>query len=214
MKTPLNLKTLKNHLTYNWWKYLLALVAGTFLVDMLFTVTSPRIPDNKRVDFYIYGYSNSQALADYMDNVRETEMSDMETLTFNTLSMDNTYGPMQLTTYISVGEGDLYYIPREEYLSLASGGAFYPLEEDEELMAMFDEAGLNRRRGWRTIDDTDETHLFGIPADLLPGLMNYCYTEDGYIAVLYGGGNIENTMKFLRILVRDMLTAPESAADR
>ena len=90
MKTPLNLKTLKNHLTYNWWKYLLALVAGTFLVDMLFTITSPRIPDDKRVDFYIYGYSNSQALADYMDNVRETEMSDMETLTFNTLSMDNT----------------------------------------------------------------------------------------------------------------------------
>ncbi len=212
MKTPLNAKTLKNHLSYNWWKYLLAIIAGTFLVDLLFTVTAPKIPAEKEVQFFIYGYSNSEALTAYMDRIHETEMSDMESVTFSTLTMDSTYGPMQLTTYIAVGEGDLYYIPREEFLSYASGGAFCPLENDEELMEMFNAAGMNLRRGWRTLDGSDESHLFGIPADLLPGLMNYCYAEDGYLAVIVSGGNIENTMKFLRILVRDTISQAESVS--
>lgn len=212
MKTPLNAKTLKNHLSYNWWKYLLAIIAGTFLVDLLFTVTAPKIPAEKEVQFFIYGYSNSEALTAYMDRIHETEMSDMESVTFSTLTMDSTYGPMQLTTYIAVGEGDLYYIPREEFLSYASGGAFCPLENDEELMEMFNAAGMNLRRGWRTLDGSDESHLFGIPADLLHGLMNYCYAEDGYLAVIVSGGNIENTMKFLRILVRDTISQAESVS--
>ena len=229
MKTPVNAKTLKNHLTYSWWKYLLVLFAGTFLVDLLFTVTAPQTPEELKVEFYIYGHADTQGLEEYINKIHETEMSDMESVTYTTLTMDATYGPgtrgcghlsadqaaeeiarMQLTTYIAVNQGDLYYLPREDYLSLASNGAFLPLEEDEELMAMLEEAGVNLRRGWRTVNDTDETHLFGIPADLLPGLARYCYTEDGYLSVLYGCGNNENTLKLLRILVRDNLTAPET----
>ena len=211
MKTHLNAKALKNHLTYNWWKYLLAVLAGTFLVDLLFTVTAPKIPEEKRVDFYVYGYTNEEALMVYMDKVHEEEMADMESVKCVTLTMDSTYGPMQLTTYISVGEGDLYLLPRDEFLSLSSSGAFCALEEDEEMMAMFDAAGKNLRRGWRTVDDLNETHLFGIPLDLHPGLSQYCYAEDGYLAVLLRGGNTENTMKFLRILVRDMIDPVETS---
>ena len=42
--------------------------------------------------------------------------------------------------------------------------------------------------------------------------MNYCYAEDGYLAVIVSGGNIENTMKFLRILVRDTISQAESVS--
>ena len=211
MKTVLNAKTLKDHLAYNWWKYLLALIAGIFLVDLLFTVTAPRVPENKKVDFYIYGYTDSAALSDYLARVHEAEMADMESVSCNALTMDETYGPMQLTTFIYVGEGDLYLLPREEFLSLASSGAFLPLEGDSELMALCDGAGLNLRRGWRTAENEDTAHLYGIPADLLPGLASYCFTPDGYLAVLSYGGNTENTVKLLRILVRDTLTAPEAS---
>ena len=210
MNTPITARSLKHHFHYNWWKYLIVLLAGTFLVDLLFTVTAPQTPEELKVEFYIYGYADTQGLEEYINKIHETEMSDMESVTYTTLTMDATYGPMQLTTYIAVNQGDLYYLPREDYLSLASNGAFLPLEEDEELMAMLEEAGVNLRRGWRTVNDTDETHLFGIPADLLPGLARYCYTEDGYLSVLYGCGNNENTLKLLRILVRDNLTAPET----
>ena len=210
MKTPINAKTLKHHFAYHWWAYLLVLLAGTFLVNLLFTVTEPRIPEDKRVDFYIYGYSDEPALNTYMENVREKEMPDMEIMSSVTFYPDSTYGPMQLVTHMAAQEGDLYCLNREDFLSYSASEAFLPLEDDAELMALFTEAGLDLRRGWRTLPDSDETHLYGIPADLLPGLDKYCYAENGYLCVLSTGGNTENTLKFLRILCRDTLSVPEA----
>ena len=214
MKTPINAETLKHHFTYSWWKYLLVLIAGIFLVNLLFTVTTPRIPEDKKVDFYIYGLSDADAVSAYMERVRVNEMPDMESMTSSTLYKDDTYGAMQLTTYMAAAEGDLYLLPRDEFLSYSAGGAFLPLEDDEELMAIFNEAGINLRRGWRTLSESDETHLYGIPTDTVPGLYSMCYTENGYLSVLSYGGNTENTLKFLRILCRDMLTAPEAPAEQ
>ena len=55
MRTPVNGRTLRQHFTYNWWKYLLVIACGIFLVDLLFTVTAPRTPEDKKVEFYVYG---------------------------------------------------------------------------------------------------------------------------------------------------------------
>ena len=179
MKTPVNKQSLKHHFTYNWWKYLFVLIAGIFLVDLLFTVTTPKIPEDKRIDFYVYGYVNGDSLGEYMEEIRQHDLPDVEYTSCISLSVDDTYGAMQLTTYIAAQEGDLYLLPRDEFLSLSSAGAFLPLEDDEELMAVFNEAGINLRRGWRTDSDTGETHLYGIPLDFLPGLSQYCYAADG-----------------------------------
>ena len=35
MKTPINAETLRHHFTYSWWKYVLVLVAGIFLVNLI-----------------------------------------------------------------------------------------------------------------------------------------------------------------------------------
>ena len=212
MKTPVNKYTLRNHFTYNWWKYLLAILAGTVLVSLLFTVTAPRVPDNKKVEFYIYGLADAKALDAYMNRVHEEDLPDMEVVSALTMIQDENYGPMQLTTYIAVGEGDVYLLPRDEFISMAGSGAFLPLERDEALMAFFTDAGIDLRRGWRTLADSDETHLYGIPADLLPSLSTLCYAKNGYLAVLLNGGNTDNTLRFLRRLCRDMIAEPEGAA--
>lgn len=209
MKTPVNSRTLKHHITYSWWKYLLVILGGIFLVDLLFTVTTPRIPEEKKIEFYIYGLSNQEAVDGYMNSVREKELPEMESMRSVSLVQDSTYGPMQLIAYISAREGDLYLLPREDFLSLSASGAFLPLEEDAELMAIFTEAGIDLKRGWRTLSDSDETHLYGIPADVLPGTQAMCYTENGYLSLLAMGGNTENTLKFFRTFCRDMLIPPE-----
>lgn len=210
MKTPINAETLRHHFTYSWWKYVLVLVAGIFLVNLIFTVTTPRIPEDKRVDFYIYGLSDSESLNAYMEKIRSEEMPDMEIMTSLTMFPNDAYGPMQLMTYMSAQEGDVFLLTRDEFLSYASSGAFLPLEDDEELMGIFNEAGIDLRRGWRTLADSDETHLYGIPADMLPGLNALCYADNGFLTVTVYNGNQENVMKFLRILCRDMLIAPET----
>ncbi len=211
MKTPVNARTLKNHFTYSWWKYLLVLLAGIFLVNLIFTVTAPRIPEDKKVEFYICGLADEQKLTSYLENVRLSEMPDMESLTYVTLYQEETYGVMQLMTHMAAHEGDIYLMRRDDFLSYAANGVFKPLEDDEELMSFFADAGVDLRRGWRTLSESDETHLYGIPADVLPGLSYMCYADNGYLAVLDFNGNDENSMKFLRILCRDMITAPEPA---
>ena len=210
MKTPINAETLRHHFTYSWWKYILVLIGGIFLVNLILTVTTPRIPEDKRVDFYIYGLSDSESLNAYMEKIRSEEMPDMEIMTSLTMFPNDAYGPMQLMTYMSAQEGDVFLLTRDEFLSYASSGAFLPLEDDEELMGIFNEAGIDLRRGWRTLADSDETHLYGIPADMLPGLNALCYADNGFLTVTVYNGNQENVMKFLRILCRDMLVAPEA----
>ena len=215
MKTPVTSKSLREHFTYNWWVYLLIALLAFGLVDLLYTVTAYRSPRDKTIGFYVYGYVNDTGMSAYMDNIRETEMSDMEEMSSVMLAMDDTYGPMQLMTYLSAGEGDVYMLPREQFLNYSMSGSMAPLENDTELMALFDAAGVNLQSGWRKETETGENHLYGIPQDKLPGLIQYAYAQDGFLCVPLTGGNQENAMKFLRILCRDMLTAPpeETAAD-
>ena len=211
MKTPVNRRTLRQHLTYNWWKYILFLVIGIFGVDLLYTVTAPRIPDDKKVDFFIYGNVNTEKMDEYTEKVRSEEMPDLETIQVVTLYMDEQYGSMQLMTYIAASEGDLYLLSRENYLSLASEGAFVALESDPELMETLN--GVDLQRGWRKNTETGENHLYGIPQDKLPGLIQYAYCENGFLCVLHSNKNENNALTFLNILCRDMLNTenPESS---
>ena len=205
MKTPINSRTLKQHLAYSWWKYLLVAVLAFGLVDLLYSVTAYRSPADKRVEFYVYGQMDQEKLTAYMENVRKTKMEDMEVMTPLQLLDDGYYGSMQLMTYMAVGEGDVYLLPRDEFVTGASGGSFLPLEEDKELMALFDEAGISLQNGWRKNTETGENHLCGIPQNKLPGLSRYATATDGYLCVIVNGGNDANALKFLRILCRDML---------
>ena len=205
MKTPVTSGTLKQHLTYNWWKYILIVLLAFGLVDLLYSVTSYRPPREKTVGFYVYGYMNEEGLSAYMDNVRDTEMPDMEEMLPQLLVDDASYGPMQLMTYLAAGEGDLYLLPREQFLSYAANGSLIQLEDDAELLALFDTAGVNLQSGWRRNTETGETHLYGIPQDKIPGLGQYAYAQDGYLCLIITSRNQENAMKFLRILCRDMI---------
>ncbi len=212
MKTPVNARTLKHHFTYNWWMYLMVVLVSLLLVPLVFDVTEPPVPEEKKVLVYIYGLTDEEAFNAYMESVRLRELPEMESMHSVSLVPDDTYGSMQLVTYMAAHEGDLYILPRDEFLSFASSGAFVPLEDDEVLMSLFSGAGVDLKRGWRTLSDSDERHLYGIPADTLPGLGRLCYVNNGYLAVMAYGGNTENTMVFFRALCRDMLNDPEAAA--
>ena len=209
MKTPVTSVRLKQHLTYNWWKYLLIVLVAVGLVDLLYSVTAYRPPREKTVGFYIYGYMDEAGLTAYLDQVRETEMADVEEMKPLMLTTDSAYGPMQLMTYLAAGEGDVYLLPREEFLNYAANGNLVPLEDDAELIALFDSAGISLQNGWRRETETGETHLYGIPQDKLPGLSQYAWAQDGYLCMIITGANQDNAFKFMRILCRDMIPEPE-----
>ena len=213
MKTPVTSRTLKQHITYNCWKYLLILLLSFGLVDLLYSVTAYRPPREKTLGLYVYGYTAEEALNGYLDNIRETQMPDMETISSVMMTTDDTYGPMQLMTYMAAGEGDLYLLPREQFLNYASSGSLVPLEDDTELVSVFDAAGISLQSGWRRNTETGETHLYGIPQSKLPGLDQYAYAQDGYLCQLITGGNAENASKLLHILCRDMIAEPQQESE-
>ena len=208
MKTPVNAESLRHHLAYNWWKYLLILAVGFGLVDLVYSVTAYRPPREKTLGLYICGLSDDAKLTAYLDGVRETELSDMEMLSAQTLLQGDAYSSMQLTTYLAAGEGDIYAFTREDFLAFAERGALVPLEGDEELTGIFDSAGVSLQSGWRRETETGETHLYGIPLDKLPGFSQYIYVQDGFLAMTVTGGNAENAGILMRILCRDMIAAP------
>ncbi len=208
MKTPVTARSLKQHFTYNWWKYLLIILLTFGAVDLFYSVTAYRPPEEKKIELYVYGLMNEEKLSAYMDKVRQTEMADMEEMTPVQMTDDATYGPMQLMTYLAAREGDLYLLPREQYISIAQSEALLPLESDQELMDLFNAEGLSLQSGWRRSTETGESHLYGIPQSRIPGLSQYAWAQDGFLGVLAMGGNTENALKFLRILCRDMIPEP------
>ena len=65
MNTPITRESLKDHFSYNWWKYLLVVVTAYFVfgprpIGLLYTVTT-HTPPEKEVSFYVYGQINEKA---------------------------------------------------------------------------------------------------------------------------------------------------------
>lgn len=205
MKTPVNRQALRQHLTYSWWKYALVIVLSAFLVNLYYTMTAYHSPPEKKIELYVYGYGNQDKIDALMEEIRVSEMPDMEDMHSALLATDETYGIMQLTTYVGAAEGDVYILPRNNFVSMASSGAWAPLENDAELMALLTEAGINLQSGWRRESDSGESHLFGIPVSSLPGLSEYLSVDNGFVCVLITNGNQENVMRFLRILSQRMI---------
>ena len=213
MKTPVTGKSLHDHLTYSWWKYVLFTVLAVFSVNLYYSVSTYRSPEEKKVEMYIYGLADEKGLNDYMTRIRLTDMPDMEEMSARMLMTDTQYGPMQLTTYIAAGEADIYLLPSEQFKSMAGEKAFLPLESDTELMGIFEKAGASLRSGWRRDPDDGEDHIYGLPLSALPGLDRYCYVENGYVCVLYANRNTENVLKFLRILCTEMVNPPAAVPE-
>ena len=213
MKTPINKQTLRQHLTYSWWKYLLMAALAFGAVDLLYTMTAYRVPEEKKVEFYVYGYADETKLNDYLEALRLSEMPDQEEISCQVMLDDGNYGPMQLMTYVAAHEGDVYLLSRDEFLSMASSGALMALEEDEALMDIFNSENISLQNGWRKNTESGETHLYGIPYDKLPGLAPYCYAQNGYLCVMISNLNDDNVMKFTRLLCREMIVPPPEAQE-
>ena len=207
MKTPMNAQTLRQHLTYSWWKYALVIILGALAVNLYYTTSAYRAPESAKVELYIYGVGDEPALSEYVAGIQAEKMPEVEEMNARIIVPDTTYGSMMLTTYIAAAEGDIYLLPRDNFVSLASQGAFLPLEDEEALMAVFNEREISLQSGWRRNPEAGVNHLYGIPVSKLPGLSRYVAVENGYLAVLYTNGNTENVLEFLRILCEDMLDA-------
>ncbi len=215
MKTPINWANLKKHMTYNWWKYILAIVLAGFGVDMLFTITRYVVPDEKKVEIYAYGYMAEDPFNEYLKSIWEEETPEMESVSAMAIMPDDQYGDMVLQVRLMANEGDIYILPREQFMNTSDSGFMMDLESDTEIAAFLQEKGMSLQTGRRIVEGQTEPHLYGIPVSQLPGLQDYVATaEDGYVCIYVANGNDENVHRIFRRLLRDMAEEPAEITEK
>ena len=212
MKTAITPEKLKDHLHYNWWKYVLLVVLTLSTWSIFFEVTAYRPPEDKKLQILVYGLGDSQEAQLWLDTVRQRDFPDQEEFVVEYLTPDGTYGSMVLSTRIIAGDGDLLILPRDMAQSFMAEGFYVPLEEAEDVLALCEAAGINVERGWRRNTETGERHLLAIPVSGIPRVRGWLYNtaEDYYLGVRVAGGNNDNAMALLRIFLQEAAsgTAP------
>lgn len=212
MKTPVTKEKIQNHFSYSLWKYALLAVLAILGWNIIYSVTQPQVPDEKKIIVGVYApYAEDTSLNVYMENVRTELMPDMEEMLVNIIMADEMYGDMILSTRIAARDCDIYILPRAQFQSYAAQGAFMPLEEVlPDLVADLETAGVSLSRGNRANDELGEKHQYAIPCADLPGIspMLQWDTSDMYLCIFFETGNNENVVKFFDQFVRDMMVEP------
>ena len=215
MKTPITREKLRNHMNYSLWKYALLAVLAVFGWNLIYSVTAPQVPEEKKVILGVYAYADETAMNEYMEQVRLNHMPDMEEMIVSLMMPDESYGDMILSTRIAARECDIYLLPRTQFQNYAAQGAFMPLEDAvPELIAELEAAGVSLSRGNRALEESGEKHQYGIPTAALSGLQETLMIDcsDMYLCIFFETDNNDNVIKFFEQLVHDMLPQTEAAA--
>ena len=138
----------------------------------------------------------------------------MEQMEVNTVVNDETYGDMIMMARIAAGDGDIYILPKATFTNYAAQGYLVALEENEDIMAEIEKAGLNTERGYYRNTDTNEKHLYGIPVSLLPGLQELVDLGTGefYVTVITNNGNDDRVLPAVACMIRDLAVVDDSTA--
>lgn len=196
----------RNHWTYSWWKYLLMVVCAVFGVNLLFTMTAYRAPEDKKIELYLCsGWADAElAEADIWPMIQEA-LPDQEELVVMNIDLvgQEYYAIMQFTTYIAAQQGDILLLPKSQMSKYAADGAWdmyadlTPYIEDGTL----DPRGINLTNAMYP-DSEGQKRAFGIPADTLYGLADYGIDPaDCVLSVTAFSGNELNCAKLLDVLI-------------
>jgi len=214
--TRLTWFNIKEHLRKFIWVYAVVLVAALVAGDLLWTTTTPQLPEEQRVLIYLANpWSNVDPLTPVAEdalNKVKAEDETLEEVAFETLMYsDQDYtGTMLLMTRLAVGEGDAFFAGQAAMDALMKSGVCMPLEEYYENGWLRD-SGLEPYYGEVIDEETGEsaTHLAGFRLDSLTAMRDLeAFDNQGaYLVVMSNGTNIDTTMKVLETIVRDLKEA-------
>ena len=197
--TPINKDRLRNHLNYGLWKYALVLVLAIAGWSIVFDMTEPRSPQDKRIDVYVQANTASSDTIDaFLAPIWHEVTPEMEEVSSVALTVIDEYTSyMQLYAYIAAGEGDIYFL-NEQYFKMVADGTL-------------DVSDVDLSKGYLTLEpDEDEertepeTHLYGIPLDNFYGFMKGMQIDNRglYAVVMVNNMNDENVIPFFNALLQ------------
>ncbi len=203
IEMPITKRRIQNHFHYSFWKYIVLAIIALFGWNLIYTTTQYRPPESAKIEFFAEGaLAENKALDALVDRIHREVMPEMEEVTATSVIFDDTYGDMQLTVWVSAGQGDVYLISKSRYLNIAGNEGALDLEPYI-LSGTLDVRGIDLSAA--TLQGGDGSKVFGIPADSLTWLAQYNLPSEGMVlCLLANGGNDEYAVKFLNALIADL----------
>ena len=213
LKTPVNQETLRHHITYGSWKYIIMAVLVIMGWSLIYTTTAYRSPQDKRIDVYIQSNIGAQQTIDaFLEPIWKETVPEMETVSSVILTtVDDYTTSMQLMAYMAAGEADIYFLNEQYFKSYAGQGGFLPLEE---LVAdgALNVGDVDLTKGYVAfVEDYDDNglptktsqHLYGIPLESFYGFMNGMQIDnrDLYAVITVNNQNDANVIPFFNALL-------------
>lgn len=208
-RVQLNKERFKNHIQYDWWKYIAGICITLFMWSMISTITEPRTPDDKLIEIFLVGdymldessESISNDILEDFPNLLEVNVSNIP-LGVDT-EMDYV-GRQKLMVMLGSQTGDIYIFDKDEFKQIAEQGAFLPLDDFiEENKDLINSEDLVKHKEKGIEDETGkevemEPHYYGIPmedvklfkdsgfdvSDKLVGIMAYSKNKPAAFDVL------------------------------
>lgn len=209
ISTPVNKKTLKHHLDYHGWKYIVLIGLSFALWSVVYTVTRPVAPNELRIDVYVQSETASQELMEaFAVEIWQEAVPEMQEVNIaSMLSTDEYNASMQLMTHIMAGDADIYLLTDEYFKRLSREGMLMKLD-DLVAEGRLQTADIDLTRGYQDcVLETDENdvpvrterHLYGIPLYNRYGFMTQMQIDNRqlYACIVVNNGNEENVVKFL-----------------
>ena len=201
-----SVRWIRHHMTYSWWKYLLAVVVCVFGVNLLFTMTAYRPPEEKKIELYVLNdLADAAAMQAQLWPLFQAACPDQEELSVVNINLSSSdpYVYMQFSTYVAARQGDVCLMPESEVVKLAADGAegaFADLGPYVE-SGVIDAMDIDLSAGMFA-DSAGVKRLYAIPADSLYGLLEHgCDPKDSYLVLLSYNGNDENAAKMLDLML-------------
>lgn len=199
-------KLIKHHWSYNWWKYLLLVFLCAAGVDVVFTMTAYRPPEEKKMEIYVLnGYCDTAAMQTELEPLFFEAHPEQEELTILNINLTggDMYAAMQFSTYAAAQQGDVCLLPRSEVQKLAAEGAENAFMD----LAPYIESGAIDVQdidliGGRMKNSEGKESIYAIPADSLYGLLAFGNDPaDGMLCVMGYNGNEETSAAVVNMLI-------------
>ncbi|MFY9593061.1 MAG: hypothetical protein WBI88_05830 [Caldicoprobacterales bacterium] len=211
-QVQLSKERVRNHIQYDWWKYLAGILVTIFLWNIVTTITRPRTPADKKIEIFLVG---DYVLDEFMETLTNDIMEDFPNLLEVNLShiplgedieMDYV-GRQKLMVMLGSQTGDLYAFSKEEFERIAEQGAFIPLDDFiNENMDLIDHDKLEMHKATYFDGENEiiEEYYYGIPMEGLKLFEDSGYdVSDKIIGVMAFSKNQDNAFKVLKWILND-----------
>jgi len=158
--------TVKNHLRYDFLKYVAITVVLASIFNIAFTSVSSYVDPDKKLTFYVVGDVLNPLKADEENEKLEAAFADMEQIIYENLATESesaghTYR-QKFVSVIAAKRGDLFIMPYLFFQDLVTMGAFSPV--DSRLQGYVDSSPNQLKKAvYYKLEDDKGAQYYAIP---------------------------------------------------